>query len=245
MLRKYPLIYLKPINGTGGRGILRIEKQKDGLLHIRGRDLSRRIIRPRQMTQSSLDSFLHTWNLNSRRYIVQQGIQLKLNNGRVHDYRMLVQKNGEGVWTLTGCAGRVGAAGSITSNLHGGGHASTMQALLKEWIKDEAKITQIKENATKLGVGVAAFLEQQYGRLCELALDLAIDRKGDIWLLEVNPKPAREVFAQAGEKEVYRKAVTRPLEYALWLYNQKKRKKDKTVAVSETREEEEQDIAAD
>lgn len=241
MIRKYPLVYLKPINGTGGRGILRIERRRDGQLHIQGRDQSRKIIQPRQISAAALSSYLAPWNLKGNRYIAQQGIQIKLASGRVHDYRMLVQKNGEGSWEVTGCAGRIGAAGSITSNLHGGGHAATMSALLKEWLREESKVNQVKEEAEKLGVGIAAYLELQYGRLCELALDLAIDRKGGIWLLEVNPKPAREVFAQAGEKDVYRKAIIRPLEYALWLHNQKKRRKakDKQAAVSDTRTENE------
>ncbi|WP_138752476.1 YheC/YheD family protein [Paenibacillus sinopodophylli] len=237
MIRKYPLVYLKPINGTGGRGILRIQKGKDGQLHIQGRDQARRIVSPQHITASKLSSYLIPWHLKSNRYIAQQGIQIKLASGRVHDYRMLVQKNGEGVWEVTGCAGRIGAAGSITSNLHGGGHAATMSALLKDWLRDETRVSQVKEEAEQLGVSIAAYLERNYGRLCELALDLAIDRKGGIWLLEVNPKPAREVFAQAGEKEVYRKAIIRPLEYALWLYNQKKRRrfKDKQAAVSDVR----------
>lgn len=239
LLRKHSLVYLKPINGTGGRGILRIERRKDGDLHIQGRDQSRRIIRPQQISPAGLSGYLSPWNLKDNRYIAQQGIQLKLKSGRVHDYRMLVQKNGEGVWEVTGCAGRIGAAGSITSNLHGGGHASTMSALLKEWLRDDVKITQVKEEAEKLGVGIAAYLESSYGRLCELALDLAIDRNGGIWLLEVNPKPAREVFAEAGEKDVYRKAIIRPLEYALWLYNQKKQKKSKVASLTEPRLDEE------
>ncbi|WP_424768058.1 YheC/YheD family protein [Paenibacillus sp. sgz302251] len=243
MLRKYPIIYLKPVNGTGGRGILRIEKQKDDLLHIQGRDQSRRIIQQQHIAASALSSYLAPWNLKGNRYIAQQGIQIKLMNGRVHDYRMLVQKNGKGVWEVTGCAGRIGAAGSITSNLHGGGHAATMNAIMRDWIRDDTLISQVKEEAEKLGVEIAAYLEQNYGRLCELALDLAIDRKGGIWLLEVNPKPAREVFAQAGEKEVYHKAIVRPLEYALWLHNQKQRKKGKEeqALLSDAKPQEEQE----
>ncbi|MBW7461760.1 YheC/YheD family protein, partial [Paenibacillus sepulcri] len=111
----------------------------------------------------------------------------------------------------------------------GGGHAITMQKLLKQWIQNEETVQQITDKAGELGVQMAAFLEESYGRLCELALDLAIDRKGQIWLLEVNPKPAREVFLQAGERETYRRAITRPLEYAVWLHEQKKRRKDNST----------------
>ncbi|MFD0716459.1 YheC/YheD family protein [Paenibacillus sp. GCM10027626] len=233
MLRKYPIVFLKPIGGTGGRGILRIEKLRNGQVLIQGRDQSRRIISPQRVPLSSLSSRLAKWDLKSKRYMVQQGIQLKLPNGRVHDYRMLVQKNGQGLWEVTGCAARIGAPRSITSNLHGGGEATSMSSLLEQWLENSDTAGEVKQTADNFGVETAAFLEKSYGRLCELALDIAIDRKGHIWLLEVNPKPAREVFKQAGEKETYRQAITRPLEYAMWLYAQKKQRKEaKEAAVT-------------
>ena len=64
-------------------------------------------------------------------------------------------------------------------------------------------------------------LERSYGRLCELALDLAVDRSGDVWLIEINPKPGRNIFLQIQDYDAYRTAVTRPLEYALWLHSKK------------------------
>ncbi|ANY65079.1 endospore coat-associated protein [Paenibacillus sp. BIHB 4019] len=229
MLRKHPLIYLKPINGTGGRGILRIERKQSGSLLIQGRDQARRIISPQKINAASLSGYLSAWDLKGTRYIAQQGIHLKLPSGRVHDYRMLVQKNGEGAWSVTGCAGRVGPPGSVTSNLHGGGHAVPMNELLQQWVSDASLVKEIEADAEQFSINVAKHLEQVYGRLCELALDLAIDRKGQIWLLEVNPKPAREVFAQAGEREAYNQAIIKPLEYALWLYRQKKTGKAKNT----------------
>lgn len=232
MLRKHALIYLKPINGTGGRGILQIERRRDGFLYIQGRDQARKIIKPQKISAAALSQYLAGWDLKGIRYLVQQGIRLKLPSGRVHDYRMLVQKDGNGEWKVTGCAGRVGAVGSVTSNLHGGGHAKSMSSLLKEWIGSDEKVAAVTAEAEQFGVNAAQYLELSYGRLCELAFDLAIDRKGRIWMLEVNPKPAREVFAQAGEKETYRNAIIRPLEYALWLHNQKKKRKSKQHAAT-------------
>ena len=222
MLGRFPLLYVKPINGTGGRGILRIEKLKSRSLLLQGRDHKRRIVSPKRISRDNLASELREWDTNGDKYIVQQGLNIKLPSGRVHDYRMLVQKNGSGEWEVTGCAGRVGPVRSITSNLHGGGSAAPMNSLLRQWVSSEAKIAQIRETAERFGISVAKYLETTYSALCELALDLAIDRGGRIWLLEVNPKPAREVFIRAGEREVYRRAITRPLEYALWVYRQKR-----------------------
>ncbi|MEK4063800.1 MULTISPECIES: YheC/YheD family endospore coat-associated protein [Paenibacillus] len=222
MLKFSPVVYVKPINGTGGRGILRIERQRDGkqLFDIQGRRQNRQIIAPRKVSLTRLESIVRQWCLGGR-FLVQQGIPLRLPSGRYHDYRMLVQKNGQGVWELTGMAGRVGAARSVTSNLHGGGHAVRAEVLLKEWLGSEEKATKAMKTAEKLGLEGAAFLEDSFGALCELALDLAINREGKIYVLEVNPKPAREVFARTGDSATYRKAMLRPLEYAMWVYKNK------------------------
>lgn len=228
MLKKEGLVFLKPINGTGGRGILRIEKMKDGKFDIQGRDRARRIIPHQRISAAMLGPKLSSLNFKGK-YIIQKGIQIKLPNGRVHDYRLLVQKGGTGEWSVTGCAGRVGAINSITSNLHGGGEAYTMEKLLNEWIHDDGLIEIIKQTIEELGIETAKFLEEKYGALCELALDLAIDRKGNVWMLEVNPKPAREVFIRAGEKETYIQAIINPIEYAYWVYKQKMQKTQNNV----------------
>ncbi|WP_339290065.1 YheC/YheD family protein [Paenibacillus sp. FSL E2-0201] len=222
MLKQNPVLYVKPANGTGGRGILRIERVKNskGVFDIQGRRQDRRIIPPRKVSSTRLDSIVRQWCIGGR-FLVQQGIPLRLPGGRFHDYRMLVQKNGQGVWELTGMAARVGAARSVTSNLHGGGHAVRAETLLKEWLGSQDKTDKVMKTAERLGLDAAAFLEDSFGALCELALDLAIDREGKIYVLEVNPKPAREVFARTGDGNTYRKALVRPLEYALWLYNNK------------------------
>lgn len=219
MLKQNSLVYLKPINGTGGRGILRIEpvKKQGGLYLVEGRNHKRHIIPQQRVRLDRLEPRLHNWNMDD--YIVQQGIPVQLPNGRVHDYRMLVQKNGQGIWELTGCAGRIGAHRSVTSNLHGGGRAVPMNQLLAQWIQAEDHREKIIKQGEKLGLDIAAYLEESYGALCELALDLAISKDGHIYVLEVNPKPAREVFSRIGEKETYRRAIARPMEYALWVYN--------------------------
>jgi len=222
MLNRHPIVYFKPINGTGGRGILRIDRMRDGTLLLQGRNHSRSIVHPRRIHRKQLPSVIRAWDRHGDRYIVQQGLNIKLPGGRVHDYRMLVQKNGSGEWAVTGCAGRVGAGGSITSNLHGGGTAAPMNTLLREWVESESKLDHIRTTAETLGIATARTLEKTYGNLCELALDLAIDRSGRVWLLEVNQKPAREVFLRAGERDVYRRAVTQPIEYALWMHRQHK-----------------------
>ncbi|MDF2721292.1 MAG: endospore coat-associated protein [Paenibacillus sp.] len=218
LLQHHRRLYMKPINGTGGRGILRIEKQRNGHILLQGRQQNRRIIAPKLVSPKQLPGALAGWG-SSARYLVQQGINTKLPDGRVHDYRLLIQKTGSGEWEVTGCAGRIGPRQSITSNLHGGGQAVSMTELLRRQFTED-RIEAIRKEVYDLGYDVAKTVEKNFGRLCELGIDIAIDPDGHPWLLELNPKPAREVFARIGEKETYEKAIARPMDYALWLYNQ-------------------------
>lgn len=221
LLAKHRLLYVKPVAGTGGRGIIRLELQGGGrLIGLSGRAASRRIVKPRVVRHEALAAALAPWGVTSERqtYLAQQGLWLTLPDGRVHDYRLLAQKNGYGQWSVTGIAGRIGARGSITANLHGGGQALRADALLKRaGVHDAARREHVLAEASRISLGIAQRLEREYGRLCELALDLAIDASGHIWLLEVNPKPAREVFRRTHDAATYERALTRPLEYANYL----------------------------
>lgn len=215
-LRTEGAVYLKPINGTGGRGILRVQRTAGDTFRIEGRDRRRRILNPLLCTAAELGSRISRLKAGGR-YLAQQAIHTELADGRVHDFRMLVQKNGEGRWSVTGCAARIGAPGSVTSNLHGGGTARPAETMLRERFFNPSRIKNIMEEMEDTGLRAASLLENRYGRLCELGLDLAVDPSGRVWLLEVNPKPGRDIFRRIGDLHAYRTAVRRPLEYALRL----------------------------
>ncbi|MEO3943992.1 YheC/YheD family protein [Gorillibacterium sp. CAU 1737] len=210
------IVYIKPVDGSGGRGIARVTRNGDGQLALSGRDASRAIIQPLTGSPEAVMRRLSGW-ITDRRYLIQQGIPLTLKDGRVHDIRLLIQKNASGHWQVTGAAGRIGAKGSATSNLHGGGEAVSFHRLMAARGFSEAKTAAIRNDMEALGRAIALRLEGHFGRLCELALDLAVDPAGHVWLIEVNPKPSREVFKRIGDQAAYTTALRRPLEYALFL----------------------------
>ncbi|CAG7631175.1 YheC/YheD family protein [Paenibacillus allorhizosphaerae] len=220
-LKRHSVVFLKPSNGTGGRGILRLLRTKDSeVCLMQGRDPNRRILPIQHIHVDRLHDKLQSWKIADR-YIMQQGIPLQLPDGRVHDYRMLVQKDGAGKWQVTGCAGRIGPSKSVTSNLHGGGTAIAMEVLLRKRFGSSDKVEEIRRTAYALGLNTVKHLESKFGKIIEVGIDLAVDPKGNVWLLEVNPKPSREVFHRIGDSQTYQKAIRRPLEYALWLLKQK------------------------
>ena len=215
MSNRHSMLYVKPVNGTGGRGILRLHCPNDSACQVEGRNAQRAIIGRKKGARSPLLHWIHK-HCQHGSYLLQQGIDNRLPSGQVYDFRLIVQKDGTGNWSLTGGGARVGGRRSITSNLHGGGRAVTMHNMLNGQFSS-TKAQSIIDEMRNLSIRIAQALEKQYGRLCELGLDIAVDRNGHPWLLEVNPKPAREIFRKTGQMNTYRTAIRRPLEFARWL----------------------------
>jgi len=216
LLKKYHSIYLKPVNGTGGKGILSISKQSNGPLQVLGRNNQRKKVKAVFNSIPSLVSFIKNWTGDAK-YIAQQGLELEWDHGLVTDFRLLVQKDGSGQWTVTGLGGKIGGKNSATSNLHGGGKAIPPEVFLRRYFPEE-KRNLLYEECNKLGLVVAEYLEEKFGRLLELGIDLGIDKEGKVWIIEVNNKPGRDIFKQMGDTDTYLKAVRRPIEYARYIY---------------------------
>ncbi|MED1786053.1 YheC/YheD family protein [Brevibacillus laterosporus] len=219
MLQKYPLIYVKPAQGTAGRSILRIKQTSSGY-DLLGRGLHLNKVSHKINTRTELHRYVKEWVKTQRMgeeiFLIQQGLQLDLISGRTVDTRILIQKTEWGEWDVTGLGMRIGGVKSSTSNLHGGGLAKDAQKLLVERF-GEPKATKILHNCYALAHQSAEAVESNYGRMIELGLDVGIDVSGRPYLIEINPKPGRDIFRKLKRKKVYQKAVIRPIQYALYL----------------------------
>jgi glutathione synthase/RimK-type ligase-like ATP-grasp enzyme len=216
MLERHNILYVKPMNGTGGRSILKVEKTRNGY-RLLGRDQQRRKVSTTLSQLTSVQNWVDRWT-KGQKYIVQQGLRLDLVPRRAVDMRLLIQKDGNGEWNVTGHGIRIGGERSATSNLHGGGKAVVAEAFLRPRFGD-TETPRIVKDCELLALQTASALESKFGRMVEFGLDIGIDVEGRAWLIEVNPKPAREIFSQMGDAQGYRKAIRRPLEYALYLAN--------------------------
>ena len=219
MLGNHRIVYLKPTNGTGGRSILRVVKLPGGYL-LQGRTRQQLKSSQKLGTLADLGKRLEHWmereKLGKEEFFLQQGLDLSLLPGRTVDARMLVQKDGTGEWKITGIGMRMGPRQSSTSNLHGGGKALHAVSFLVERF-GEARAREILQECREMALCTVRRIEEHYGPMMEFGFDVGIDVRGNIWLIEMNPKPGREIFRQLGQKERYRLAVRRPLEYALYL----------------------------
>ncbi|CAM4186231.1 hypothetical protein FHS16_000127 [Paenibacillus endophyticus] len=206
-------IILKPSSGMQGRGILHVTRNPlEGTLHVKGRSRQNRSF---TLAFSSDDAFKHWLSrfVHHAPYLIQPYLELSGEDRKPFDVRALIQKGQKSDWLVSGVAVRSGIAGSLTSNLHGGGVAHPAAQLLSAKF-GKAESERLLEQIHTISKQTAEQLESKFGRLAELGLDYGIDRSGHIWLLEANAKPGRSSFQRNGDQEAERLSIERPLLYA-------------------------------
>lgn len=221
LLRKHAVLYLKPVKGKAGKGIMRIDRitTKNHQTQYR---LSRQV--DKQMTYSyhnSTSELWSEWNLHrgSNEYIVQQGIALARYNQRAYDLRALIQKTSKGEWSVSGIGARVAGKASITTHVPRGGSIDDPFKLLSDGFgaKEAKKILKRVETAA---VTLATQIEKSSGhQLGEMSMDIGVDVGGHIWFFEANSKPMK-----FDEPKIRKKSLERIIRYSLYLINNGRRR---------------------
>lgn len=217
LITHYPAgIVLKPSAGMQGRGIIHLKlRALDSAIQIKGRTRRNHSF---ALTFEDYQNFEH-WVarfIHRSSYIIQPYLELSGEDCKPFDIRALIQKDGRGIWSVSGIAARTGHASSLTSNLHGGGGAMPAASLLSAKY-GKPKAERLLEQIHTISKQTAVRLESKYGRFAELGLDYGIDRSGLLWLLEANSKPGRSSFRTIGDPLAQRHSIERPLLYAALL----------------------------
>lgn len=217
-LDQHDAVFLKPQGGSQGRGTMQIKAHAEGRHRyiVSGRDARNRLYRYGFADFARLGRWLMRIT-SERNYVMQPFLKLATPNHEPYDIRSFVQKNKKGEWQLIGTALRVGKRGALTSNLHGGGHAEEALPFLKRHYGEDA--AGIMDQIRTLTLRIAGTLEQHHGRLVELGVDIGIDPSGQIWILEVNSKPGRSVFARIQDISASRLTLVNPIHYARYLWD--------------------------
>ncbi|WP_335582141.1 YheC/YheD family protein [Paenibacillus yonginensis] len=215
MLSKYPVVFLKPVKGSLGKGIIRIQRMPGGSF-ISQTTQEYGIRKQNHDNLTKLHNAL-TGKMKSTRYQIQQGLQLIEVAKRPVDFRALVQKNSHGQWAVTSVVARIAGSQHFVSNLARGGTLSTV----KEAVDRSSLPTAIKQKAgvrlNKAALEIAQGMDDQSpAHFGELGIDLAMDQSGRIWLLEVNSKPSKNDNTPLGDNKI-RPSVRRLLDYASYL----------------------------
>jgi hypothetical protein len=221
LLRKHAVLYLKPVKGKAGKGIMRIErittKNNQSQYRLSRQDNKKMVY----SYHSSTDDLWNEWDRHrgSHDYIVQQGIALTRYNKRAYDLRALIQKTSKGVWSVSGIGARVAGRASITTHVpRGGSIDEPLKLLTHAFGVKEAK--NILKRVRAAAITLATQIEISSGhQLGEMSMDIGVDTAGQIWFFEANSKPMK-----FDEPKIRQKSLERIIRYSLYLTNHGRRR---------------------
>ncbi|WP_404804118.1 YheC/YheD family protein [Lysinibacillus sp. S1] len=181
----YKRVVFKPIDGRKGKGIYFITKAGAKYFEVRKDSTTTTYTKPQ------LDALIKE-QLASGTFIMQPYIQSVTKSGQVYDFRLHVQKNGEGKWVVTTVYPRIAPNGSIIPNINNGGYTNYLDPFLEQEFKDEAY--NIRRMLEHFSLALAHHLDEiqmaKFGEVIdEIGIDVGLDQNQKIWMYEVNWRP--------------------------------------------------------
>lgn len=180
MLSRYGMVYIKPVVGGGGYGVIRVSTS-GGNYRYTHMKVTRTFTNYGQMYHSLVRIKVR------RRYLIQQGIHLATIQGRPVDYRVKVVKTERG-WVFRSMVGRLARPGLCVTNLSKGGtmlQGKRALGLSLPHISTRHKRREMRS----LTLTCTQIMERQFPGVGQLGFDYGLDHSGKIWILEVNTRP--------------------------------------------------------
>ncbi|RKD25986.1 hypothetical protein BEP19_03410 [Ammoniphilus oxalaticus] len=180
---QYRLLYVKPNQGTHGKGVMQLK---------RGRDSNKITVRSTSSKKTfSNSSKLYAYlkkEASSRRMLIQKGIELEKTNGNPYYIRAMVQRKPSGKWVCTGMFTKVAPPKKIVTNYYQGG-----KIVLLNRVFQQLNLTNKQKKArlrllSRVSLQVANTLSARQRGMYEMGIDFAFDRMGRLWIIEVNTR---------------------------------------------------------
>jgi len=201
LIHRYTSVYFKPVTGSGGVKIVKL-MYKDGQFTAKHNKTTRSF--------NSVDD-LYKWMqrfTGNRKFLLQRGIKLLKTNNNPFDVRVMMQRNEKNSWVPTAIFCKVGKPGKVATNYNQGGHLQYLNKTLIGAGYSDTQIKQVRSELSKLGRDVANVFSSKSKGFKELGLDIAIDDKKQLWILEVNTRPQFYPLKKFKNKSLYNKIVS-------------------------------------
>jgi hypothetical protein len=193
MVLLHPIVFLKPIHGSKGKNIIRVSRKSEDWFV----DFSDRTDVPFVFASlTELLSFIEK-QIGNRPYLIQQGISLICFENRPLDFRVLCHGHSQNTWQVTSIVARATSKQQFVSNISLGGELLQPLTALTAYF-DHDHPQQYLSKLKSLSIDIASALHSSFdGYLGELGIDMGIDTKGHLWLIEVNSKPSKDISNQS------------------------------------------------
>lgn len=207
LLDNYESLYIKPVNLSRGRGIMKVTKAPSGLLvadeksrrySLTDEEAARRFFKEKVKRQA----------------IVQAGVPFTL-GGQCLDFRLYLQRNERREWTFQGLVSRTSLKGGIITNLQGRAEMLPgREALLKIYRLNEETAAKVEKTMVTIVEKAVSEYEKRGLLIGDVAADIILDANLKLWLLELQLNYAADRLPDLLPSEIFYRIMTTPFKYA-------------------------------
>ncbi len=203
-LNEHTSIYIKPIYGYKGIGIIKVYKNNNLISALLKQD--EKIIKVEFNKIDNAHIFFDDY-LTPGEYIIQKMLEITFEKNQVVDFRLILMKDQYGEWIDLGAYGRVGSSDNIVSNRSGGGKVEKDCFVLEQIYKfSHNEALAYRTQMSVMAVEAAKALDKLGLVMGRYGIDLAIDNNKNIWLIEMNhTNPNDEIGSYAGDEDLIHK----------------------------------------
>lgn len=212
--RNKKVTYIKKCIGSNGRGIMKIEK-----LPSKGYAYS---FFNTKVVKHLVTNFTDVAHVIQRAYqrkktLLQEGIDLPSPDGCNIDMRATLQRDGKGELNITSIVVRVGKKDSPVTSTRTGATCYRFEDFFEKSLTSKESVQDLRKRVDEFLYRVYHCTEKAYGRFGEIGIDFALNKKGKIWFIECNAKPAKDAMCKSYDQETILQAFQYPLEYAKYI----------------------------
>lgn len=215
-INKYREVFIKPLNGMKGKGILTVSWENSQLAC---QSMAKNVLTTKKIAHPEEILAALKQRKGSGRYIIQNAVPRMKYHGKPFSFRVIVYKDGSGKWKVPAVFAKAALGDSFLTNFNAGARFVSLEQLFygigqqlpyckKEFIN----------KLTSLSLKTAEALDSKYGPLGKLGLDIVVDTSGKPWLIEANGNPGLIPWNVQAEFPNWRYQVFQfPLSYAIYI----------------------------
>lgn len=211
VVHKYGGAYLKARRGRRGLQVMQISLLPGG--NFEYTMLANNLISGKIDNLAGLHQVVNSF-FGGRNFIIQQPIDLIRYRGNIVDLRAEMQRNGRGDLEVLAIPVRVAREKAPITT-----HAASFQFepfFEQKLGYSKEELSRLKKRLYDLLFKVYFRMEEWYGPLGELGIDIGLDNKGRLWIIECNPLSAKVSLRNAYDRKTFYRSLINPLEYAVF-----------------------------
>lgn len=215
MMQQHDDLIMKPIRGSVGQGIMRLQRVKEDWKLTYSPKSTRKSWSTIRLVRGELPPWVRRLLLRVP-YLIQERIPLAEYNHRSVDLRVTVQRGISGRWSITGMFAKAAPPGSFISNIAKGGTAYPASIILSEALPG-LYIPSIISNVEWLALACARLLSERLPLMADLGLDIGLTHQGHPYFIECNGRDQRYGFLKAEMIEAWRDSYRQPMAFARYV----------------------------